>query len=321
MKTFALATLMLLTAAGHSWAQGGPIRDSVMHFTSGPVTLEATLTLPGGTGPWPAAVIIAGSGPTDRNGNNPAGVSTDTYAMLARGLAERGVATLRYDKRSLPATRGSFDLRNVTPHEFAADAAAAARAIASRGDIGTISFIGHSEGGMLALLAAREGAPVRRLVLASATGRDLTTILREQLSRQFSPAMVSQFDTAWTAYLAGEPFTTPKGLEALFVPVNRRFMQSWRDIDPVDLLRGLALPTLVLQGETDVQVTPADANALGSARPDVKVVLLPGVNHVLKIDHGKTIAEQMASSYTNRSLPLAPGVVTTIADFLLTARR
>jgi pimeloyl-ACP methyl ester carboxylesterase len=315
MKAYAAVTMMLL-ATGAARAQSGPIRDSVMHFTSGSLSLEATLTLPGGTGPWPAAVIIAGSGPTDRNGNSPAGVSTDTYAMLARGLAERGIATLRYDKRSLPATRGTFDFTSVTPHEFAADAAAAARAMASRGDIGPVSFIGHSEGGMLALLAARGGAPVRRLVLVSATGRDLTTVLREQLSRQFSPAMVSQFDTAWTAYLAGEPFTTPKGLEALFVPVNRRFMQSWRDIDPVDLLRGLALPTLVLQGETDVQVTPADAGALGSARPDVKVVLLPGVNHVLKIYRGKTIAEQM-TSYTTRSLPLAPGVVPAIAGFLL----
>lgn len=316
MKTIATATMILATVGAAS-AQGGPMRDTVVQFTSGPVTLEGTLTLPGGTGPWPAAVIIAGSGPTDRNGNNPGGVSADTYAMLARGLAERGIATLRYDKRSLPATRGSFDFGQVTPHEFAADAAAAARTMAARSDIGPISFVGHSEGGMLALLAARAGAPVKRLVLVSATGRDLTTLLREQLSRQFSPAMVSQFDTAWTAYLAGEPFTTPRGLDALFVPVNRRFMQSWRDIDPVGLLRGLALPTLVLQGETDVQVTPADAAALGSARRDVKVVLLPEVNHVLKIDRGKTIAEQMASSYTNRSLPLAPGVVPAIADFIL----
>jgi hypothetical protein len=100
MKTFALATLLILAAGGPSWAQGGPSRDSVMHFTSGPLTLEATLTLPGVTGPRPDAVIIAGSGPTDRNGNKPGAVTAETYAKLARVLAERGNATHRYDKRS-----------------------------------------------------------------------------------------------------------------------------------------------------------------------------------------------------------------------------
>ena len=317
MKANAVATMMLFTTGAAS-AQGGPIRDSVMHFTSGPVTLEATLTLPGGTGPWPAAVIIAGSGPTDRNGNSPAGVSTDMYAMLARGLAERGIASIRYDKRGLPGTKGTFDMAAMTLHDYAADAAAAARAIAERRDIGPVSFIGHSEGGTLALLAARAGAPVERLVLVSAAGRDLTTILREQLGRQLAPAMLEQFDTAWGLYLKGEPFTPVPGLEALFVPVNRRFMQSWRDLRPVELLRELALPTLVLQGETDVQITPEDAAALRSARPDVKVVILPGVNHVLKLASGKTIAEQM-TVYTTRSIPLAPAVVPAIADFILAA--
>jgi pimeloyl-ACP methyl ester carboxylesterase len=319
MKAFATATLLLCTA-GAAWAQDGPIRDTVLQFTSGPVTLEATLTLPGGTGPWPAAVIIAGSGPTDRNGNSPAGVSTDTYAMLARGLAERGIASIRYDKRGLPATKGTFDISAMTLHDYAADAAAAARAVAARRDVGPVSFIGHSEGGTLALLAAREGAPVKRLVLVSAAGRDLTTILREQLGRQLAPAMLAQFDTAWGAYLKGETFKPVPGLDALFVPINRRFMQSWVNLNPAELLRGLALPTLVLQGETDLQITPEDAAALRSARPDVRVVILPGVNHVLKLASGKTVAEQM-TAYTTRSLPLAPGVVAAIADFMLAAPR
>jgi hypothetical protein len=318
MKAFATAVMTICTAGVTAWAQGGPVRDSVVHFTSGPVTLEATVTLPAGQGPWPAAVIIAGSGPTDRNGNSAAGISTDMYAMLARGLAERGIASLRYDKRSLPATKGTFDLAAVTLPDFAGDATAAARSLAARPDIGAISFIGHSEGGMLALLAARDGAPVAGLVLVSAAGRDITTILREQLGRQLPPQTLAQFDTAWRAYLEGKPFTRIPGLDALFVPVNRRFMQSWRDLHPVELLRGLTLPTLVLQGETDLQITPEDAAALRSARADVKVMVLPGVNHVLKLASGKTVAEQMGA-YTDRTLPLAPGVVTTIADFLLAA--
>jgi uncharacterized protein len=292
-------------------------RETVITFTSGSLTLEGTLTLPNEGTRWPAAVIIAGSGPTDRNGNSVAGVSTDMYAMLARGLAERGIASLRYDKRALPSRKGSFDMAASTMSDYAADAASAARFLAARPDVGPVSFIGHSEGGSLALIAARDGAPVVGLVLVSSAGRDATTILREQLARQLPPPMMAQFDTAWAAYLRGDSaVNVPPGLQGLFVPINRRFVQSWNDLKPVEILRGLKLPTLVVQGATDVQTTAADAEALRSARPDVELVVLQGVNHVLKLSSGATMQAQL-SSYTDRTLPLAPDVVPTIARFIL----
>jgi pimeloyl-ACP methyl ester carboxylesterase len=317
---YAAALAVLFLPAFPPPAQNGAVRDSVLHFTSGAMTLEGTLTLPAGSGPWPAAVIIAGSGPTDRNGNSPAGIATDMYQLLALGLADRGIASLRYDKRGLPSSRGSMDMATTTLAEFAADAAAAAQLLAARADIGPVILVGHSEGGMLAMLAARAGARVAGLVLVSAAGRDATTILREQLARQFPPAMMARFDTAWAAYLRGDSTTTPiPGLESLFVPWHRAFLRSWQAVQPVDLLREIPLPVLVLQGETDVQITPADARALASARSDVQLVLLPGVNHVLKIASGSTAAEQMAV-YTNRTLPLAPSVVPAIAQFILAQR-
>lgn len=318
----AIALTALFSMAGTPLpAQSGSARDSVLHFTNGAMTLEGTLTLPMGTGPWPAAVIIAGSGPTDRDGNSPAGVSTDMYRMLARGLGELGIASLRYDKRGLPSSRGTMDMATTTMAEFAGDAAAAARLLAARADVGPVAFIGHSEGGALAMLAAGAGAPVAGLVLVSAAGRDVTTILHEQLGRQFPPAMVAKFDTAWSAFLRGDSTASPlPGLESLFLPWNRPFLRSWQALQPVDLLRGIFLPALVLQGETDVQTTTADARALTSARAGVQLVLLPGVNHVLKLASGSTIAEQM-TSYTDRTLPLAPGVVPAITDFVRTLRR
>jgi pimeloyl-ACP methyl ester carboxylesterase len=318
-RRFALlsVTLAVLALAGSPVsAQGGAVRDTVVHFTDGTMTLEGTLVLPAGKGPWPAAVIIAGSGPTDRDGNSPAGVSTDTYRLLARGLAERGIASLRYDKRGLPSSRGSMNMATTTLADFASDAAAAARLLAARSDIRRVVLVGHSEGGMLAMLATQDSAPIAGLVLVSAAGRDLTTILREQLARQFPPAMIARFDTAWSAYLRGDSVVTPlPGLEPLFLPWNRLFLQSWHAVQPVDLLRGIVLPTLVVQGETDVQVTPVDARALASAKSGIRLVLLPGVNHVLKLASGSTMAEQM-SVYTDRTLPLASGVVPAIADFI-----
>lgn len=302
-------------------AEAQESRDSIVQFTSGALTLEGTLVVPAGRGPFPGAVIIAGSGPTDRNGNSPAGIGTDAYAMLARGLAERGIASLRYDKRGLPSAKGTFEMAATTMADFAGDATAAARALAARPDIGPVLFIGHSEGGTLAMMAAAAGAPVHGLVLVATAGRSTTVILREQLGRQLPPDMLAAFDTAWAAYLKGDTTVAPPpALAGLFAPVNRNFIVSWQAIDPVALLRSLSLPTLVVQGETDVQITVEDARALASARPDVRLEILPGVNHVLKEATGSTAMAQTAA-YTNRSLPLAPTVVPAIADFILGIRR
>lgn len=297
-------------------AQADSVREASLSFGSGPVTLAGTLALPPGHGPWPAVVIIAGSGPTDRDGNSRMGIAPNMYALLARGLAAEGIASLRYDKRGLPTSQGAFDHASVTLDDFAADAAAAARALAARDDIGPVFLLGHSEGGTLAMIAAREGAPVAGLILVSAAGRDPTTIIREQLARQLPPPMLAQFDSLWPRYLAGDTaITPPQGLAPLFVPLNRRFMQSWQAFRPVETLAALRQPTLVLQGETDVQVTLDDARALAGARADVTLVTLPGVNHVLKRASGATAAEQMAS-YTDRTIPLATSVVPTLAEWV-----
>jgi pimeloyl-ACP methyl ester carboxylesterase len=298
------------------------VADTVIRFQSGSMNLEGTLLLPEGRGPWPAVVIIAGSGPTDRDGNSLiGGVAPNTYRMLAEGLAAKGVASFRYDKRGLPSSRGTMDMRVTTLLDFARDAAVAAGVLRARSDIGPIALLGHSEGGTLALLAAQDGAAVEGLVLVATAGRDPTTILREQLSRTLAPALIAAFDTAWARYINTDSAVAgPPELAPLFVPVNRAFLKSWQAVDPQAILRGLDKPVLVVQGETDVQITPVDARALAGARAGIRLVLLPGTNHVLKLATGNTAAEQMAS-YTDRTLPLAPGVAEPIAEFVLQLRR
>ena len=318
MRILLTGLAMMATAqAGIARAQEVSIRETEFTFTNGPLTLHGTLTLPEGDGPFPGAVIIAGSGPTDRDGNAPGGLSCRMYALLAQGLAAQGIASLRYDKRGLASTEGTFDMAMTTLEDFALDAAEAARALDTRAEIGPVFFIGHSEGGTLALLAARGGAPVRGVVLVSTMGRSFTVVLREQLARQIPPPMLAQFDTAWATYIATDDSVRyPPILASLFVPVNRRFVQSWHALDPVRLLADLTHAAIVVQGETDVQVTPVDARALAAARPDVTLALLPGVNHVLKEASGATANDQLMS-YTDPSIPLAPSVVPSIADWIL----
>ena len=289
---------------------------------SGTLGLAATLTLPRGVaGRVPVAVIIAGSGPTDRNGNSMLGIRPNSYAQLAWRLAERGIATLRYDKRGMPGTQGTFDMAKMTLEDFAGDARAAAESLARDPRFSRVVLVGHSEGASLALMAARQGAPVAAVVHVSGLGRPLTEVIREQLGRQLDSATLVRYDTAMKHYLLGEqPADVPPQLAMLFVPVNQTFMRSLAAFDAPAAIRAVRQPVLIVQGETDLQASVADAVRLHAARPDARLVVVPEVNHVLKHVADKTLAGQ-GPSYTDPSLPIAPEVVAAIADWILALGR
>jgi pimeloyl-ACP methyl ester carboxylesterase len=299
----------------------GAALESAYTFRSGGLELGGTLTTPRGvTKSVPVVVIIAGSGPTDRNGNSLMGIRPNSYAQLAWRLAERGIASLRYDKRGLPGTKGTFDITTMTMADFAADARVAAESLSRDRRFSRVVFVGHSEGASLALMAARDGAPVTDVVHVSGLGRGTGEVLREQLSRQFDSATLVRYDTAMKRYLADEPAAVPSGLEMLFVPVNRTYMRSMMAFDPSAAIRAVRQPVLIVQGATDLQASLADAERLHAARPDAKLVVIPEVNHVLKHDTNTTIAAQMATTYKDPTLPIAPAVVAAIADWILRPR-
>jgi uncharacterized protein len=298
----------------------GAVESSYL-IHSGTLGLGGTLTVPRGVSkPVPVVVIIAGSGPTDRNGNSVMGIRPNSYAQLAWRLAERGIASLRYDKRGLPGTQGTFDIREMTLTDFAADARAAAESLSRDRRFSRVVFLGHSEGASLALIAAGQGggggAPVSGVIHVSGLGRSTGEVLREQLSRQFDSAILVRYDTAMRQYLAGEqPADVPPGLELLFVPVNRTYFRSMMAFDPPAAIRAVRQPVLIVQGATDIQATVADAERLHAARPDTKLVVIPEVNHVLKHITDQTLAGQMPT-YTDPTIPIVSDVVAAIADWI-----
>lgn len=324
VPSIVLATLLFqapVTARADTTAPAAAI-ETPYTIRSGTLGLGATLTVPrGATGRIPVAVIIAGSGPTDRNGNSIMGIRPNSYAQLAWRLAERGIATLRYDKRGMPGTQGSFDIRTMTLEDFAGDARAAAESLARDPRFSRVVLIGHSEGASLALIAARQGAPVAGVVHVSGLGRPLTAVMREQLARQFDSVTLARYDTAMKHYLQGEqPADVPQQLAMLFVPVNQTFMRSLAAFDAPATIRAVRQPVLIVQGETDLQATVADAERLHAARPDARLLLIPETNHVLKHVADTTLAGQMGT-YQNPSVPIVAGVVTAIADWILALDR
>jgi len=283
-----------------------------------PAPLHGTLLAPSET--RAAALIIAGSGPTDRDGNSPLGVSASSYRLLAEGLAAHGVATVRTDKRgvgeSAPALTSEAELAFT---DFADDARAWAAETARLTGQPCAWLVGHSEGALVALTAAsRDDETICGLVLLSGAGRPIGAVLREQLAPTPEP-FLGQALAILAELEAGRPVAdVPPQLAGLFRPSVQPYMISWLPLDPAAMVAAYDGPVMIGHGTTDIQVGVADAQALAAARPDATLKIWDGVNHLLKIAPADRAAN--AATYGNPDLPLAPGVVEDVAGFILQPR-
>lgn len=284
---------------------------------STPAPLHGTLLTPE-TEARAAAVIIPGSGPTDRDGNSPQfGIQAAPYRLLAEGLAERGVATVRIDKRGIGASTAAgpaeADLRFTA---YVDDARAWAAEAAAKTGRPCVWLIGHSEGALVALAAVADGDDkVCGLVLLSGAGRPAGAVLREQLAALPEPLKAEAYAVV-DELEAGRTVTEPPAsLAALFRPSVQPYLISWLALDPAQLAATYDGPIFIGQGATDIQVTVADAEALKAAQPRAELVIWDGVNHVLKVAPAERAAN--VATYMDPALPLAPGVVEAVANFML----
>lgn len=305
-----LAMMLGIADAGirTAWAEG--VVNQQISFTSNDgVVLAGTLTMPGGmVEKVPALVLLQGSGPTDRDGNQPPALRTDLLRQIAEGLAQRGIATLRYDKRGLPTNAASIP---ANPSDYATyfhwqrfvDDAYAAYAFLrgqSSVDLHKVGIAGHSEGGSIALdLANRLRAEEKpaMLILLSTAGRPIDVIVREQLERQLKALKPAQK----RAFLAENqravqairdtgtvPEKLPQALYNLYPPYSGLFWQAQLRLNPAELAQRYPGPVLLVQGEADVQISAErDALALDRAlqkrdNDDHALILLPRTSHVLK---------------------------------------
>lgn len=312
----ALLAVALLGIAGGP-AVAAPVQTEVR--AEGPTgPLMGSMVWPEGAPQSPLVLIIPGSGPTDRDGNSPMGVKASTYRLLAGALAARGVASVRIDKRGMFASAGAGDPNHVTIAGYADDAHAWAAELRRQTGAPCIWLLGHSEGGLVALAAAQRPANICGVILASAAGRPLGEILAEQLKANPANApILGEALPAVARLAAGQHVDTTDmspALLPLFRPAVQDFLIDEMSYDPTRLVAAYKGPLLVLQGTTDLQVTPGDARRLADARPGVRLVMLAGVNHVLKLAPADRTAN--VAAYADPSLPLAPGVADAIADFV-----
>lgn len=279
-------------------------------------TLAGTLELPAKC-PCPVALIIAGSGPTDRDGNSPLlPGANNSLKYLAEALAAKGIASVRYDKRGIGASKaamhgGESELRF---DDYVNDAAAWLAKLRGDKRFTTVSVIGHSEGSLIGMIAAQK-AKADAFVSISGAGRAAGKIILEQLASRVPPDLLAAADRTIAQLERGEtPDSAPPALGALFRPSVQPYLMSWFRYDPAVEIAKLSIPTLIVQGTTDIQVGVDDAKALGAAQPKATLLIIDGMNHVMK----SVAADQAAQmkSYSDPSLPVVPALVDAIAKLV-----
>lgn len=331
----ALLSLALLAAAP-AFAQapsrrgfyaGGSKQRPVSFKGHGDVTLAGTLLLPivSELQKVPGVVLVAGSGPTDRDGNNPlAPDRIDLLKQLAELLAAAGIASLRYDKRGLggstPRPRGDLVAEEmfIAWDNVVGDVVAAHAELVRHDEIKSYAtaLLGHSEGGLLSLAALPriERHKPHAVVLAATPGRPFGEILREQVRRS-APVLLDSVDRVLSVIdrTGHIPPGLPRELDVLFPTYAGPFLQSLMAFDPAAALRGLSLPCLLLQGGADRQVVPMEdvqplVDALGQRGAPGEAVVFPSVSHNLKL-----VTWPTDPGFAG---PIAPSVATKLRDWL-----
>jgi pimeloyl-ACP methyl ester carboxylesterase len=271
-------------------------------------TIYGTLTMPVGRAKPPVVLVIAGSGPTDRNGNASTLV-LNMYAKLAAALAERGIATVRYDKRGIAASHAAGPDETLLRFDaYVADAAALIRQLRADGRFSSVTVVGHSEGSLVGLIAA-QSAPVDAYVSLEGAGFPANVVLARQLATNLAayPELEAQSERILASLVRGKLVAAsdvPAPLLSLYRPSIQPYLMSWFAYDPrVEIVKATGRVTIV-QGTHDVQVSVDDGKALAAARPSATFVLIDGMTHVLVDDPGTTIAEQVTGAYADASRPL-----------------
>jgi pimeloyl-ACP methyl ester carboxylesterase len=262
----------------------------------------------------PVALIIAGSGPTDRDGNNNMGMKTDTYKIIAHKLSDAGIATVRYDKRGIAESKAAMTKEaDIRFDNFINDAKDWVALLKADKRFSGVIIIGHSEGSLIGMEAATKD--VNKYVSIAGAGESADKILKRQLSANMpEPGR----DTAYgilDSLVAGRTVShISPNLYNLFRPSVQPYLISWFKHDPQADIKKLSIPVLILQGTSDVQIDTTDARELSVANPKAKLDIIKGVNHTLR-DVGDDKDVNM-KSYSDPTIPLDENMVKDIVEFI-----
>ena len=271
--------------------------------------IDGTLLIPESAEDPPLVILIAGSGPTDRNGNQSF-MKNNMLKKLAEALSKDGVATFRYDKRIVKQliTR-TFD-KNIRFDDFVNDA----KSVVSyfKPSYSSIIIAGHSQGSLVGLLACE--TEVDGFISLAGAGNPIDKIILEQISKT-APFFVEDTKRVFEILKSGETTTDyPPALASIFNLETQPFMSNWMQYNPQEHIEKLEIPTLIINGTKDLQMTTSEAQLLKERKPDAELVIIENMNHLLFEINGDDL--ENSKSYNEMHHPIITEAITVILNFM-----
>jgi dipeptidyl aminopeptidase/acylaminoacyl peptidase len=292
-------------------------------FESDGITLAGTLTMPKGAGPWPAVVLISGSGAQDRDENSPGpgGLKLGIFRTIADSLTRRGIAVLRYDDRGVGGSGGS--LADAGLSGLVADVEAAVAYLRDRREIAAsrVGLIGHSEGGIIAPIVASRDSGIGAVVLMAGTAAPIDSVILEQ---SVQLALAAGGDSADVENARASTLRLMDAIREGREPENtelspgaQRWLREHIEHEPIATIKRVRAPVLIVNGGQDVQVSPEHARRLGAAleqagHADHEVRIFPDLNHLFAGSRGEGLAE-----YVDPDAEVDPAFLSYLGDWLV----
>lgn len=264
-------------------------------------TLVGTIEKKGN--PKDLVILISGSGPTDRNGNQP-GLQTNCLKQLSDSLITNQLAVFRFDKRGIAGSKiKHFKERDLRFDHYVNDVNHWIDTLCKRYAFKKVVIIGHSEGSLIGMLAAQKSSKVVGYVSIAGAGRSIDEVLREQL-KSMAPFLRDSMYRVIEIMKHGDTIAKVSPfINSIARPSVQPYMISWLKYNPAEEIKKLNIPIAIIQGDKDIQVSVKDAELLASAKPSARLNIIPFMSHVLKtIDN--TDKEKQTMHYNSPNLGL-----------------
>tara|TARA_R110000787_G_scaffold274287_3_gene382189 strand:- start:4451 stop:5383 length:933 start_codon:yes stop_codon:yes gene_type:complete len=276
--------------------------------------INGTLLVPSKNKKIPLAIIIQGSGPTDRDGNQQ-NLKNNSLKYLAKGLYKKNIATFRYDKRFVKqVVDGTFKESEVDFNDFIKDAVNVIQYFKEDQRFSQIIIIGHSQGSLVGMIASQEENISKFISLAGA-GQEIDDVIIDQLEKQ-APALVENARQSFDDLrVNGVAQNYSPLLASIFRPSLQPFMLSWMKYNPQTEISKLTIPVLIINGDNDFQVQVSEAEKLKAAKREATLIIIPKMNHIFKETKGDLLENQ--ASYNKEEIPISKKLIKTIYSFIL----
>jgi len=292
---------------------GSTIFPQAQNFSATEITVnryvDGTLLIPENLENPPLVILIAGSGPTDRDGNQSF-MKNDMLKKLAEELTKNGIATFRYDKRVVKQLKTRTFDKNIRFDDFVDDAKSVVTYF--KPSYSSIIIAGHSQGSLVGLLAAE--AEVEGFISLAGAGNPIDQIILEQITKT-APFFTEDTKRVLEILKNGNTTTDfPPALASMFNLDIQPFMSNWMQYNPQKLIENLDIPVLLINGTKDLQVSTKEAQLLKEHKTDAELVIIENMNHLLFEINGDDLVN--TKSYNELQHQIVPEVITSIVRFI-----